>query len=277
MPFLQKLSKGNYKVFSNSTQLLLLWTQPQNIEANHKTFLKSLQLHYKTFEKLIFEKKRNLLPSTGVLIWVTAFIIIGDSALPGGQLFDLVVLTVAANFGGWLISLTTLPRLIGMLLIGLLFQVNILYSSSNRLSILWFLSVIFMFFMAVSNNAGLFCPWYSAMALLKIIGWDCFYGCNYMTGCCRVCAGIRGLVAEWKEIPWNLIWNEITKGRNGVFYEGEKSFYCFFVGFSRINKDFLVWLTFGLYYCSHLWSQGFSFNWIQFSMVFLEDLQFDCL
>ncbi|KAL5279795.1 SLC9B2 family protein [Megaselia abdita] len=58
----------------------------------------------------------------GVLIWVTAFIIIGDSALPGGQLFDLVVLTVAANFGGWVISLTTLPRLIGMLLVGLLFQ-----------------------------------------------------------------------------------------------------------------------------------------------------------
>lgn len=50
--------------------------------------------------------------------------IIGDSAAPGGQLFGLVVLTVAANFGGWLISLTTLPRLIGMLLVGILFQVR---------------------------------------------------------------------------------------------------------------------------------------------------------
>ncbi|XP_011186548.2 sodium/hydrogen exchanger 9B1 isoform X2 [Zeugodacus cucurbitae] len=58
----------------------------------------------------------------GVLIWFTAYIIIGDSAAPGGQLFNLVVLTVAANFGGWLISLTTLPRLIGMLLVGILFQ-----------------------------------------------------------------------------------------------------------------------------------------------------------
>ncbi|GAB0098544.1 sodium/hydrogen exchanger 9B2 [Sergentomyia squamirostris] len=58
----------------------------------------------------------------GVLIWVTAFAIIGDSAAPGGQLFGLVVLTVAANFGGWLMSLTTLPRLIGMLLVGILFQ-----------------------------------------------------------------------------------------------------------------------------------------------------------
>lgn len=58
----------------------------------------------------------------GVLLWVTAYVIIGDSAAPGGQLFQLVVLTVAANFGGFLISLTTLPRLIGMLLVGLLFQ-----------------------------------------------------------------------------------------------------------------------------------------------------------
>lgn len=58
----------------------------------------------------------------GILIWCTAYVIIGDSAAPGGQLFNLVVLTVAANFGGWLISLTTLPRLIGMLLVGLLFQ-----------------------------------------------------------------------------------------------------------------------------------------------------------
>ncbi|XP_055714049.1 sodium/hydrogen exchanger 9B2 isoform X2 [Phlebotomus papatasi] len=58
----------------------------------------------------------------GVLIWVTAYAIIGKSAAPGGQLFGLVVLTVAANFGGWIISLTTLPRLIGMLLTGILFQ-----------------------------------------------------------------------------------------------------------------------------------------------------------
>ncbi|XP_004519867.1 sodium/hydrogen exchanger 9B1 isoform X2 [Ceratitis capitata] len=58
----------------------------------------------------------------GILIWFTAYVIIGDSAAPGGQLFNLVVLTVAANFGGWIISLTTLPRLIGMLAVGLLFQ-----------------------------------------------------------------------------------------------------------------------------------------------------------
>lgn len=60
----------------------------------------------------------------GILLWITAYVIIGDSAAPGGQLFGLVVLTVAANFGGWLVSLTTLPRLIGMLLVGILFQVS---------------------------------------------------------------------------------------------------------------------------------------------------------
>ncbi|KAH8411903.1 hypothetical protein KR222_002094, partial [Zaprionus bogoriensis] len=58
----------------------------------------------------------------GILLWIVAYVIIGDTAAPGGQLFSLVVLTVAANFGGYLISLTTLPRLIGMLLVGILFQ-----------------------------------------------------------------------------------------------------------------------------------------------------------
>lgn len=79
----------------------------------------------------------------GVLIWVTAFVIIGDSAAPGGQLFGLVVLTVAANFGGYLISLTTLPRLIGMLLVGILFQVSFTYyyliSSLNKYCFLHFI------------------------------------------------------------------------------------------------------------------------------------------
>lgn len=65
----------------------------------------------------------------GVLCWVTAFVIIGETAAPGGKLFGLVVLTVAANFGGWLISLTTLPRLIGMLLVGILFQVHLQISN----------------------------------------------------------------------------------------------------------------------------------------------------
>ncbi|XP_037045035.1 sodium/hydrogen exchanger 9B2-like [Bradysia coprophila] len=58
----------------------------------------------------------------GVLTWITAYVILGEMAAPGGQLFSLVVLSIAANFGGWLISLTTLPRLVGMLAVGILFQ-----------------------------------------------------------------------------------------------------------------------------------------------------------
>lgn len=34
----------------------------------------------------------------------------------------MIVLTIAANFGGWLFGLTTMPRLIGMLLTGILMQ-----------------------------------------------------------------------------------------------------------------------------------------------------------
>ncbi|XP_030376902.1 sodium/hydrogen exchanger 9B2 isoform X2 [Scaptodrosophila lebanonensis] len=71
---------------------------------------------FRTFSRLV------VLILIGVLIWVTAYVIIGKSAAPGGQLFGLVVLTVAANFGGYLVSLATLPRLLGMLLTGILFQ-----------------------------------------------------------------------------------------------------------------------------------------------------------
>ncbi|EDV99191.1 sodium/hydrogen exchanger 9B2 isoform X2 [Drosophila grimshawi] len=71
---------------------------------------------FRTFSRLC------VLILIGLLLWIVAFVIIGDTAAPGGQLFSLVVLTVAANFGGYLISLTTLPRLIGMLLVGILFQ-----------------------------------------------------------------------------------------------------------------------------------------------------------
>ena len=57
-----------------------------------------------------------------MLAYATVFAIIGDEAAPGSQLFSLITLTIAAQFGGWLFGLTTLPRLIGMLLTGILMQ-----------------------------------------------------------------------------------------------------------------------------------------------------------
>ncbi|XP_048509188.1 sodium/hydrogen exchanger 9B2 [Athalia rosae] len=58
----------------------------------------------------------------GLLIWGIVYCIIGDDAAPGGQLFGLATLCIAAHFGGWLFSLTTLPALIGMLMTGILLQ-----------------------------------------------------------------------------------------------------------------------------------------------------------
>lgn len=47
----------------------------------------------------------------------------GDTAAPGGQLFMLAVLTIAAHFGGWLmVKITTLPALIGMLIVGIIMK-----------------------------------------------------------------------------------------------------------------------------------------------------------
>lgn len=79
------------------------------------------------------------------MLWVPAYVMIGDQVAPGGQLFSLVTLTVAANFGGWLISLTTLPRLIGMLFTGILMQVRILIVPK----VLYFIFVTSPFFIVL--------------------------------------------------------------------------------------------------------------------------------
>ncbi|XP_026322651.1 sodium/hydrogen exchanger 9B2-like isoform X2 [Hyposmocoma kahamanoa] len=59
----------------------------------------------------------------GILIWVLVWIVMGSTAAPGGQLFMLAALTIAAHFGGWLmVKITTLPPLIGMLIIGIVLK-----------------------------------------------------------------------------------------------------------------------------------------------------------
>lgn len=73
--------------------------------------------------KKICTKIKNV-KSTGVLLYITAYAIIGKSAAPGSPLFSLITLSIGANFGGFLFGLTTLPRLIGMLFTGILFQVS---------------------------------------------------------------------------------------------------------------------------------------------------------
>ncbi|GBP62629.1 hypothetical protein EVAR_46468_1 [Eumeta japonica] len=59
----------------------------------------------------------------GILTWITVWVVLGDTAAPGGQMFTLVVLTLAAYFGGWLLmKTTTLPALIGMLIVGIILK-----------------------------------------------------------------------------------------------------------------------------------------------------------
>lgn len=70
------------------------------------------------------------------------YVIVGGSAAPGGHLFGLVVLVVASNFGGFLMSLTSLPRLIGMLITGILLQVSLFMRLNVGKYILIPLSVI---------------------------------------------------------------------------------------------------------------------------------------
>lgn len=78
----------------------------------------------------------------GIVAWFICYMIIGSTAAPGGRLFGLVVLTVAANFGGFLVSLINLPRLIGMLATGILFQVKCssILCIANTLEFIWLLT-----------------------------------------------------------------------------------------------------------------------------------------
>ncbi|XP_063236339.1 sodium/hydrogen exchanger 9B2-like [Bacillus rossius redtenbacheri] len=58
----------------------------------------------------------------GLLTWGVVFAVLGDTAAPGGCLFGLAALCIAAHFGGWVFSLLNLPALVGMLLVGALLQ-----------------------------------------------------------------------------------------------------------------------------------------------------------
>ncbi|KAJ8949778.1 hypothetical protein NQ318_019008 [Aromia moschata] len=59
----------------------------------------------------------------GLLSWCSLYTIVGETAgPPDGTLFQLIVLSICAYFGGWLMSLTTFPALVGMLFTGILLQ-----------------------------------------------------------------------------------------------------------------------------------------------------------
>ncbi|XP_050307245.1 sodium/hydrogen exchanger 9B2-like [Anthonomus grandis grandis] len=72
---------------------------------------------YRQFSRII------ALTLIGILAWCVLYAIVGDTAAPpNGILYQLILLSICAHFGGWLMTLTTLPALIGMLFTGVLFQ-----------------------------------------------------------------------------------------------------------------------------------------------------------
>nr|CAH7740421.1 unnamed protein product [Callosobruchus chinensis] len=58
----------------------------------------------------------------GLFSWCVLYAIIGETAGPSGMLFQLIILSICAHIGGWLMSLTTLPGLVGMLFTGIILQ-----------------------------------------------------------------------------------------------------------------------------------------------------------
>lgn len=58
-----------------------------------------------------------------LLSWGVVYLMLGEPAAPpNGTLFTLALLCIMAKLGGWLVSLVHMPSLLGMLLVGVLFQ-----------------------------------------------------------------------------------------------------------------------------------------------------------
>ncbi|CAH0390299.1 unnamed protein product [Bemisia tabaci] len=58
----------------------------------------------------------------GFLLWGILYTLMGHDVAPGGQLFNIALLCISANFGGWVFRMLTIPPLVGMLLVGMLYQ-----------------------------------------------------------------------------------------------------------------------------------------------------------
>ncbi|XP_066138687.1 sodium/hydrogen exchanger 9B2-like isoform X1 [Euwallacea fornicatus] len=72
---------------------------------------------YRQFSRLI------ALILIGLLAWIVLYSLVRDiAAPPHGILYQLLMLSIGAYIGGWLMSLTSLPALIGMLFTGVLLQ-----------------------------------------------------------------------------------------------------------------------------------------------------------
>ncbi|CAI6355832.1 unnamed protein product [Macrosiphum euphorbiae] len=59
---------------------------------------------------------------TVTLCWGVVMAVMGSTAKPGGQLFSIAVLVVFAYLGGWVFRMLTLPALVGMLLVGIIYK-----------------------------------------------------------------------------------------------------------------------------------------------------------
>lgn len=85
---------------------------------------------------------------SGLLFWLTLWLIMGIPAGPGGQLFTLAVLTLAAHLGGWALQkTTTLPALIGMLIMGVIMKnVGFVHFDKNYQHVVSYIRYLHIFY-----------------------------------------------------------------------------------------------------------------------------------
>ncbi|XP_002731851.2 sodium/hydrogen exchanger 9B2-like, partial [Saccoglossus kowalevskii] len=89
------------------------------------------------------------------ILWGVLWAITGDEALPGGNLFALLVLWVCAVIGGAAITLIKLPPLLGMLLVGMMLRNAPYINVAKDIDQPWSLALRDIAFTVILIRAGL--------------------------------------------------------------------------------------------------------------------------
>ncbi|GBN34252.1 Sodium/hydrogen exchanger 9B1 [Araneus ventricosus] len=111
------------------------------------------------FYNLLPSKRKAVLTATQtvvlVFLYASLYGILGDDALPGSEIFALLLLSVSAHIVGKLVSLIKLPPLIGMLIVGFLFRNLPFIPYYQNISILWATTLRAAAFVVILLKAGL--------------------------------------------------------------------------------------------------------------------------
>ncbi|CAL1260984.1 unnamed protein product [Larinioides sclopetarius] len=128
-------------------------------DENHRTNLGNDHLSSRTFYNFLPSKRKVVLTATQTVVlfflYASLYGILGEGALPGSEIFALLLLSVSAHIAGKLVSLVKLPPLIGMLIVGFLFRNLPFIPYYQDISIIWATALRAAAFVVILLKAGL--------------------------------------------------------------------------------------------------------------------------